>query len=483
MRLAILGIRKYLYRLWNSPTFTSWTTIVTTFLNIGLLLPLALTILPEGEFTLWLLFATVANLQHLFTFGLAPTFTRLIAYGLSGRNVLQMGSGRININISRVNEKSLKLVSMTMHRLFVYAAIFSLVAAATLGSLLIARPAGFSENVPQAWIAWSIFVVGSSMCLAGSGFGNYLMGLNKVALLQRWQTGFGIAGVLVSAVVLVNGGGLIGVVVVTQLVAVAGVIRNLWLCRVVPHGAHALHFGRKVDPDVWNVLWPASWRQGLAGIVYTGFINLSGLIYAQHADAAVLAAYLFVLRMVQTVGAFSQAPFYSRIPELAREFGSGSYDRVLQIASICMKRSYWVYVAGIIILAFAGNPLIEMLAKGRYILDVELLALLGFGFYLERISGMNLQLVALANLIYGHVGAIVSTGINLLICFIFASMLGIKAFALGVIAGQILFLCPYSSHQTSMVYQINAFRYNAMCAAWPLFAILISLGISIYIAS
>src|SRR5688572_5318811 len=87
--IASLGSLKTLFqRLWHSPTFTTWGSTGTRFLSLVLVLPLLLRNLVPAEIAVWYLLSTIISLQGLADLGFAPTFTRLIAYGMGGAREL-----------------------------------------------------------------------------------------------------------------------------------------------------------------------------------------------------------------------------------------------------------------------------------------------------------------------------------------------------------------------------------------------------------
>ena len=66
-------------RLWDSPTFTTWGSLASRLLSTVVVLPLILVKFSAAEVVVWQLFATLSSLLLLLDFGLAPTFTRMLA--------------------------------------------------------------------------------------------------------------------------------------------------------------------------------------------------------------------------------------------------------------------------------------------------------------------------------------------------------------------------------------------------------------------
>lgn len=465
---------------WNSPTITAWSAFAVTALNFLLLLPLAMRVLAPAEFAVWLLFATVANLQSVLSFGLVPTFTRLVAYAFAGRNVSEMATGALaGAKSGAAHQDALRRIMGATHSAFIVLAVVGLLAGSLLGTWLFQRPIGFVTDERSAWVAWGVFLLGNTATMAGTGFAVLLMGANRVALVQRWQTIFGILSVLSSAVALGAGSGLLGVTLAGQFFACLTVVRNWWLCGSIDEGTQLRKPCWQFDRAVWTVTWGPSWRSGVANLVYYGYVQLSGLLYAQLGSAVSVASYVFTLRLVQVVSSFSQAPFYSQIPRLAFLHGSGDGSGMLTQAYRGMRGAYWVYGLGILGLFTAAEPALALLGKGQYQIDRVLLLILSLGVYFERVAGMNMQLAALTNRVYSHISASVTSLIGITVVLLGGARWGAQAFAGGILLGQLGFQSWYAVRKASGALQVDLWPATGRLVAPPFFLILCAAAVAV----
>ena len=94
-----------------------------------------------------------------------------------------------------------------------------------------------------------------------------------------------------------------------------------------------------------------------------GLVQISGVIYAQFGSASGVASYLLALRLMQTISQFSQAPFYSKLPLLAKLRSEGNLEQQVNVAKRGMLLAYWTYLAGFIGLGVLATPLLRLIGR------------------------------------------------------------------------------------------------------------------------
>jgi hypothetical protein len=153
---------------------------------------------------------------------------------------------------------------------------------------------------------------------------------------------------------------------------------------------------------------------------------------------------------------------------MARLYGGGEKPRLVVLANRCMARSYWAFAITTSGLLIFGNAALTIISPGHYHLDVVLLSLLIVAIFFERVAGMNFQLAHLTNRIYSHIGAVGTTSLSLTVALLFGPIWGIRAFALGLLIGQIGFQSWYAMWSAGKLLKFDAWRFNFRCAAMPL---------------
>lgn len=434
-----ISMNSTLYRLWHSPTLMTWGNQGVRLAGFAILLPLVLNRLTVEEASLWLLFQALLLLQRMADFGFTPTFVRIVSYARAGKTP----QGNSNPAASwGEGDQSMRRVLGTMRFVYNRLSLGVFLLFAIIGSLAVMRPISQIAEVSTGWLAWLVIVLCSVLVFRGGMFGAYMRGVNKIALYQRWQTVTGMATIMAAIVVLLFDGGLLGLVAVAQLGAVIGIIVTRWLANQdAPEGSWTERIIR--DTDVLQTIWPAAWRSGLGVVMAFGTIQGAGVIYAQIALPADAAAFLLAQRIVQTLASFANAPFYTRIPHMARMYAEGRYGDLVECAKTGMIRTNWLLISGIIFVGITGPHLLTTIGSQTSFVDKQVWWLLGLAVLLERIGAMHLQLYSVKNHIVWHIANGVTGVIMIIAMLVSYNKIGLLGLPLGMVIAYTCFYVPY----------------------------------------
>jgi hypothetical protein len=295
------------------------------------------------------------------------------------------------------------------------------------------------------WIAWGIILLASSFTLLGNSYSSYLQGLNQIALLRRWEILTSLGAIGTSLIVLLAGGGLLGLVIANQGWLILNILRNYLLCLKVEGGRFQNFTSQKNDPIVFEAVWPSAWRSGLGVFMGYGLVQLSGIIYAQFGTASGVASYLLALRLMQMVRQISNAPFYSKLPLLAKLRSEGNLEKQIKVARRGMTLSYWTYVVGFISLGILTTPLLKLVGSNAEFVSPLLWGIMGLSMLAERYGAMHLHLYSTTNHIIWHIANGVSGIIYLVVALALFNRIGVYAFPIGTLAGYLGFYSWYSA--------------------------------------
>lgn len=473
-------LSRYFYRIWDSPTFMTWGSFLSKSLSLVVVLPLILTRFSTEEISLWYLFMIIIGLQMLVDIGFSPTFSRVIAYAMGGSEISDLKSPK-NINIGRPNWVTIEEIYSTMRYIYLRLNLLWTILLITLGTLCIIRPISLMSNTFPAWVAWGVIIAVSTMTIWGNTFNSYLQGVNQIALLRRWEMITSIGAMITSCIVLLWGGGLLGMVIAHQGWQMLNILRNLWLSRIVEN-SRLKEFSKKgKNNHVFRAVWPSAWRSGIGVFMSYGLIQASGIIYAQVGSAASVASYLLALRLIQTVSQFSQAPFYSKLPVLARLFSESRKNELIRVAKRGMILSHWTYITGFISLGLIGEPLLRFIGSNADFPTQVLWMLLGLGFFVERYGAMHIQLYSTTNHIIWHIANGVTGIIYLIVSIAFFQFIGVYAFPVGILAGYLGFYSWYSAIHAYKAFDLKFMSFEKGTSFGPLAIILIyTIAIQIY---
>jgi len=457
-------------RLWQSPTLMTSGSIGVRLLGLGAMLPLALNRLPVDEANLWFLFSSLLAIITLIDFGFSPTFTRFVAYCRTEQEVGQSKAMPIR-NLAATTMAAGPVIA-TMRHIYNGVGIVAFVVAATAGSIAVAGPIGQLDEPQGGWAAWAVIAVVGSIGLRSGMYSTYLQGVEQIALYRRWEILIGIISASVGCVILIAGGGLLEIVVSTQI----GVLVNAWVNRKLAISVSSPQEWSDrpiVDRDIMDAVWPAAWRSGIGVLMSAGVIQGTGVMYAQLSTPEESAPYLLALRLIQSIRTFSNVPFYTRLPSLARKYAEGRLDRIVDIARVGMNRTNWMLLAGVVAVGFFGEALIELIRSKTPFVAPAIWGMLGLAILVERVGAMHLQLYSTTNHVVWHIANGVS-GIIMLTAIPFAyARFGVLGFPLGILIGYVTFYAPYSIRLSYRAFKLRITDMDLSASIFPIMLLLV----------
>lgn len=450
----------------------TWASFLSKSISLIVVLPLILTRLETAEISLWYLFMTIIALQSLVDSGFSPTFTRIIAYVMGGAKLHELNHpNRVYPCVYDI--QTLSSVYSTMKTVFIYLGIIWTLILFVAGTCALLKPIASVNDKPSAWLAWGIIVIVSCVSLQGNLYASYLQGINQIALFRRWEALTALAGVVSSFLVLIAGGGLLGLVIANQGWQIISVIRNRWLACEANNGLKCSLVNKPFSREVYDAVWPSAWRSGLGILMSYGLIQISGIIYAQIGNPASVAAYLLGLRLISTVTQFSQAPFYSKLPLLARLYAENCREELIYMAKRGMAFSYWSYVAGFVTLGLAGPYLLKSIDSNTPFPDQLLWSLLGIGFFIERYGAMHIQLYSTTNRIIWHIANGITGIIFIITSFLLYNNLKIYAFPISIISGYLGFYFWYAARHSYRAFHLRFWSFEMRTSIIPMCVVII----------
>jgi hypothetical protein len=466
-------------RLWNSPTFNTWLSYSTRALSLFVVLPLVLKSFSTGEVSLWYLFATIIALQGLADMGFRTTFIRFISYAIGGAAHI----GKNEVSASDKQEANWELIARIfsmmriIYRWLTFTFFFLLI---TFGSWSMIRPISMVEHQNQAWIAWIVIVVISCVKFYGTIYANYLEGLNKIALVRRWEALTSLGSIASSIFALMAFKSLIALVVANQMWLLVNYYRDYRLSlRAEKQALTNLDLNIPFNRSFFNSVWHPAWRSGLSGLMSNGLASLTSLMYAQMGSAASLASYLLALRLLAQVREISMAPFYSKIPMFSRLRAKGDTATLVLSAQKGMMLSNLVFVVGAIAIGLLGNPLLKVIGSAVPFVDIHLWLLLTAAYFIHRYGAMHIQLYSTTNHIISHIADGISGIIFVFVTLLLFGHLELYAIPLGMIAGYLGFYSWYSAYYSLQSMGVSFCKFESKTILLPTIILVIFCTIAI----
>lgn len=454
-------------RLTESATLMTWASLAVRMSGLLVVLPMVLRRFPPAEVAVWQLFTTIFTLVLMLDLGLAPSFTRFLAFARGGASVADMRSmqarqgGASPSHDPAAVDATLARLAGTLRWIYPRIALVAVTVFAVLGTVSLAPPVAATANPMKMWMAWGVVLLGSGGAFLGNAAAATLQGLDRVAAQRRVEVVTGAAQALASVLVVALGGDLLAVVLTYQVGALLTVMANRrLLAREAPDLAHA---PAVADREVLRVLWPTAWRSGLGVIASQGVIQLSGLLYARLVTPAQLASYLLALRVVTVASQISQAPFYSKLPRLALLYAAGERHQLLALAQRGIRLSQWVLCIGLVLGTFILPPALQAIGSRTPFVSPGIWALLCLAFLVERFGAMHMQVYSLTNHILWHVANGVTGALMLALASAGFHVLGLAAFPAAMLAAYTVFYSAWSARLSSRHFGFNllAFEWRA----------------------
>jgi hypothetical protein len=454
----------------------TWGSLLARSLSLIVVLPLILLRLSTAEIALWYLFSTVIGLQLLVDMGFSSTFSRVIAYGMGGLTTFEIKDLRNfkrSSDLAEANWETIEKICSTMRAIYLRLTLISIFLLVTIGTWAMFRPISKMSDARWGWVAWVVILITSGFTLLGNSYSSYLQGLNQIALLRRWEILTSLGAIGTSLIVLLAGGGLLGLVVANQGWLILNILRNYWLCLKVEGGRFQKFTSQKINTVVFDAVWPSAWRSGLGVFMSYGLVQFSGIIYAQFGTASGVASYLLALRLMQMISQLSQAPFYSKLPLLAKLHSEGNLQKQIQVAKRGMILAYWTYVMGFIMLGLLATPLLKLIGSNAEFVTPLLWGIMGLSMFAERYGAMHIQLYSTTNHIIWHIANGVSGVIYLIVSLSLFKQIGVYALPLATLTGYLGFYSWYSAMHSYKSFGLNFWKFDAPAVLTPLLIIFV----------
>lgn len=433
----------------NSPTLMSWMSLITKSLTFFLVMPLIVTHFSTPDVALWYLFVSALSFQLIADVGFSSTLVRMFSFASGGLTVDEIAGIQVvksegeikknrGVNVQTV-EVSWQVMNYIYQRLsLVFFAFIS------ISSYFLYNPIQKSSNPITALIAWIVIVVTSFLQLRYSTYSNYLQGMNKIALVKRWEAILNVFAILSNALILYFGGGLLLLVISTQFWAMVTLLRDYFLCKTVEDGlVNRINVKAKKIVSIFNIVWPSAWKSGLGMLMSVGLLQVTNMIFAKDGKSAEVASYLLAYSLIRQISGFAQAPFYSRIPALAKLRGESDLKGLIAVSQKGMRLTYWCFTLLMIFIGVFGKFGLPYIKSHVNFPSQLLWSLIGLGILLERFGAMHIQLHSTTNKIIWHKANGITGIIFLIVFFAGRQYLGLFIFPIALIVSNLAFYAWY----------------------------------------
>lgn len=408
-----------------------------------LILPFILRLLSVQELGLWYVFSSVAALVQLMDFGFAPAIMRNISYAWSGAQELKPeGISEIKLHDSR-NYPLVSSLFSASRKIYLIISAASGALLLSVGSLYVASL--LPPDSEMMLIAWLIYAVAVFINLYYGYWNPMLRGMGKIKEINQALLFSRALYVVFSAVGLMLGGGLIWI---SFSYLISGLLL-MYLSRVffkksVGEDLKKFSSGSKAQTaEMVRTIWPNARRQGIVTVGAWMTTRASTLICSSFLGLEVTAQYGLSLQLINTLGGIAGLLFSSYAPELASLKINKQKERYNRIFSRAISMQWLVSLSGILVIALAGPPLLQLIGSNSRLLPVGVLLVLGVVYFLEWNHSTFATLITLSNRV-PFVTASILSGASIVILS-FVSILLTPLGILGLVLAQGIVQLAYNN--------------------------------------
>lgn len=418
-------------------------TYLARFLTFGIniiLLPLIMKYLTDDELGLWYVFSSVAQVVNLFDFGFAPAISRHMTYAWSGAHSLKKTSVSDdfdeNINSSLVSE-----VIVTCR--FVYFAISAIALAvmATFGTIYVFQIVrnGMTQNIILSWLVYTLAVFFNMFY---GYWSSLLQGIGAIAERNKMSVFSKFVQVLVAAIFVPCGLGLLGFVI---SYFISGMVLRIAGKFYFEKRIREVKIDRKIGKDkvkeCFSTILGTAWKDGIVMLSQYFSTQANTLICAYYIDLASTSVYGVMTQVVSVIA--SVAVSYFNAYQAVFSSACLHRDKEEQKKIVCVTDFVYklIFIIGVVVLFTVGFPILYLIRPGMQI-GVTFSVMLCVFYYFFNQKDLFASMIASFNEVPFWPAYVISA-----ICSVLLSILSVRVFHMGImglVAAQLIVNMAYN---------------------------------------
>ena len=356
-------------------------------LNIGsglFLLPFVVIYLPVEQVGLWFVFITLGAFAYLLEFGFQPTVARNTTYVYAGARTLSTVGLPIGLEQGSTPHLPL-LAELIAGSRFIYKIVAALIVLCLLcgGTLYITSLVHDKSYHHSALIAWWLYATGLIVNFYFGYVNAMLQGRGDVTLANKALIVARCVFLLMGLLGLFFGLGLIGLGVSMLLSSVIG---RLIATRYLQSNAAmtaAIGMRNVSGRAVARIMWHNASRLGIVQVSAFLIQRANVLVAASFLGLVPAASYGLTVTVLMTLSGIATAILQIRLPAMTKARAINDGPEVKAIFGEVLLLSWTLFVGGLTLLYFVGNPLLNFLSGNAMFLPALPLLVLGLIFALE----------------------------------------------------------------------------------------------------
>ena len=385
-QIQLKGLNSISKRLLHSAVVWSWMFNVLRLAAGLLLLPLVLHKLTQSDLGMYYVFLGLTGLLPTIDVAFSFNIGRYVGYAMAGAQRLQpqgIDYSRTDVGPNYKLLWELLIGTQALYRLLALGVILILGVA---GTAVVGLRIDETSSPPRTWIAWTITLVAAAWEIYSGWWSVFLQGMNQVVLSTRLSSVAYAAKVLIAAVLLFLGAGLLAL-------PLAGLVSGLWLRSQARRRCLAL-LSVSAPPaagftlgSLLNIIWPNSWRAGLKLLsLYSSTATLAFLClkYLGLKANAQYGLSLQIMSIIQGISSVWTAVKWPLIGQLRARQDLGRLRRELWPRLWLQRISFFLLAAVVLAL---GPRMISLIDADKQLVPIELLFAMALNAFLDMQFG------------------------------------------------------------------------------------------------
>lgn len=427
--------------LFKSAIISSWFNSGVMIFSSFIAIPVVITKLSLEEINVFFLIGTLVSISKGISNGFASTFMRFISYSYSGVKLSDFRTIKNKYTkdfSSSYNSNQLKMVLEVMKVMYIILSIMFLIGLSLIGFFALSKPIGAIEiNQNHAWTAWYIVLIVSTCNLYLGYYNVFLMGIKKIALIQKISGLINLIGLGFILIVLFAYPNLVSIVFVYQLVTFFMAMSLFFIAKKELKKLDLNIRKFKFHYSVFILVWESAWKSTITNISSNIINNISGILVANYFNTSQSASFLFTKRIFNVIESFTQTTFHARLPVIASLRGKGDLLKLIPYLKQTQYICYAVFTILYLSLILFGDIILSFISNEVGLGSITLIILFSFSILLRRWSGISMGISNQANYILDYITVPLSGIVFFIIVFLFQAQIGVNVYPIAQIIGVI----------------------------------------------
>lgn len=391
------------------------------------LLPVILNRLPSEELAIWYVFLSITALVNLLDFGLQPTIMRNVSYIFSGAKSLKKQGVVIQNEVLTIDYSLLKNLIKSIKKIYMIIAFLIAVIMFSVGSIYIKSITNALINQEQILISWYIYILSIVLNFYFYYYTPLLMGRGKIAESNQTIVMSKLSYILIAALGLINGYGLVAVSVGNLLGSLVNRATSFYFF-YDKNTRENLKNAEANDANLLPVLWSNAYKLGLVSIGAFLITKGNTLIASKYLDLETVAQYGLTLQIIMILSTVASIFFRTHLPKFNNYRMLGNIDEVKKDYAKSVIVMNLVYLVGVIGILSFGNSILDAVGSKTMLLPNAYVALILLVIYLESNHSNSSTLITTKNEV-PFVSSALLSGLGVLLL----GLISVKYLSMGIL--------------------------------------------------